>query len=46
MLDARGSQDYRIIPSYSGGRHQEDYGSKPARANSSQEPILKNPSQK
>jgi hypothetical protein len=32
-------------PSYSGGRDQEDHGSKPARANSSQAP-LKNRSQK
>jgi hypothetical protein len=30
-------------PSYSGGRDQEDHGSKPAWANSSQDPILKNP---
>jgi hypothetical protein len=28
-------------PSYSGGRDQEDRGSKPAGANSSQDPILK-----
>jgi hypothetical protein len=28
-------------PSYSGGRDQEDQGSKPARANSSQDPISK-----
>jgi hypothetical protein len=33
-------------PSYSGGRGQEDHCSKPAQANSSQNPILKNPSQK
>jgi hypothetical protein len=33
-------------PSYSGGRDQEDRGSKPARANSSQDPISKNLSQK
>jgi hypothetical protein len=33
-------------PSYSGGRDQEDRGSKPAQANSSRDPILKNPSQK
>jgi hypothetical protein len=32
-------------PSYSGGRDQEDHGSKPAQANSAQDPILKNPSQ-
>jgi hypothetical protein len=30
-------------PSYSGGRDQEDYGSKPAQANSSQDPISKKP---
>jgi hypothetical protein len=29
--------------SYSGGRDQEDHSSKPARANSSQDPILKKP---
>jgi hypothetical protein len=34
-------------PSYSGGRDQEDRGSKPVWANSSQDPILKKiPSQK
>jgi hypothetical protein len=33
-------------PSYSGGRDQEDRGSKPAWANSSQDPISKTPSQK
>jgi hypothetical protein len=34
-------------PSYSGGRDQEDQGSKPARGNSSgKNPIWKNPSQK
>jgi hypothetical protein len=33
-------------PSYSGGRDQEDPGLKPDRVNSSQDPILKNPSQK
>jgi hypothetical protein len=33
-------------PSYSGGRDQEDLSSKPTQANSSQDPILKNPSQK
>jgi hypothetical protein len=31
-------------PSYSGGRDQEDRCSKPAWANSSQDPTLKNPS--
>jgi hypothetical protein len=33
-------------PSYSGGRDQEDHGQKPAQADSSRDPILKNPSQK
>jgi hypothetical protein len=33
-------------PTYSGGRDQEDRSSKPAWANSSQDPILKNPTQK
>jgi hypothetical protein len=33
-------------PSYSGGRDQEDCSLKPAWANSSQDPISKNPSQK
>jgi hypothetical protein len=33
-------------PSYSGGRDQEDHGSKPAQAYSSQDPTSKNPSQK
>jgi hypothetical protein len=34
-------------PSHSGGRDQEDHGSKPAQRNSSSDPILeKNPSQK
>jgi hypothetical protein len=33
-------------PSYSGSRDQEDHGSKPAWANSSRDPISKNPSQK
>jgi hypothetical protein len=28
-------------PSYSGGKDQEDLGSKPAQANSSRDPILK-----
>jgi hypothetical protein len=30
-------------PSYSGGRDQEDRGSKPAWANNSRDPILKKP---
>jgi hypothetical protein len=33
-------------PSYSGGRDQQDPGSKTSQANSSRDPILKNPSQK
>jgi hypothetical protein len=33
-------------PSYSGGRDQDDQGSKPAQANSLKDPIAKNPSQK
>jgi hypothetical protein len=33
-------------PSSSGGRDQEDQGSKQAQASSSQDPILKNPTQK
>jgi hypothetical protein len=33
-------------PTYSGSRDQEDVGLKSARANSSQDPISKNPSQK
>jgi hypothetical protein len=32
--------------SYSGGRHLEDRGSKPARTDGLQDPISKNPSQK
>jgi hypothetical protein len=34
---------YACNPSYSGGRDQEDLGSKPARANSLGDPILKKP---
>jgi hypothetical protein len=30
-------------PSYSGGRDQEDCGSKPAQVNNSKDPILKKP---
>jgi hypothetical protein len=33
-------------PSYSGGRDQEDYGSKPVWANSLQDPISKIPNTK
>jgi hypothetical protein len=32
-------------PSFSGGRDQKDHGSKPAWANSLQDPLLKNSSQ-
>jgi hypothetical protein len=32
---------YACNPSYSGGREQEDHGSKPTWANSLQDPILK-----
>jgi hypothetical protein len=35
-----------VNPTDSGGRDQEDHGSKSTRANSSQDPVLKNPSQK
>jgi hypothetical protein len=41
-----GTVAHTCNPSYSGGRDQEDHGSKPAWVNSSQDPILKNPSQK
>jgi hypothetical protein len=34
---------YASNPSYSGGRDQEDHGSKPALANSLQDPLLKKP---
>jgi hypothetical protein len=37
---------HAYIPSYSGGRDQEDRGSKPARAISSQDPISKIPNTK
>jgi hypothetical protein len=37
---------YVCNPGDSGGRDQEDRGSKPAQANSSQDPISKNPTQK
>jgi hypothetical protein len=33
-------------PSYSGGRDQDDHGSNPAGANSSQDPTLKKPNTK
>jgi hypothetical protein len=38
--------DHTCNPSYSGGRDQEDQGSKPDRANSPREPISKNPHKK
>jgi hypothetical protein len=41
-----GASGSRYNPSYSGGRDQKDRSSKPARVNSSQDPISKNPSQK
>jgi hypothetical protein len=34
---------YACNPSYSGGRGQEDHGSKPVQANSLGDPILKKP---
>jgi hypothetical protein len=34
---------HACYPSYSGGRDQEDQGSKPAQGNSSCDPILKKP---
>jgi hypothetical protein len=37
---------YACNPSSSGGRDQEDCNAKSAQGNSSQDPILKNPSQK
>jgi hypothetical protein len=33
-------------PSLSGGRDQEDHGSKPAQANSAEDPVLKTPNTK
>jgi hypothetical protein len=47
MLKLRGKKKgqalmaYACNPSYSGGRDQEDYGLKPAWANSLQDPISK-----
>jgi hypothetical protein len=41
-----GASSHACNPSYSGGRGQEDHGSKPTWANSSRDPISKNPSQK
>jgi hypothetical protein len=37
---------YTYNPSYSGGSYQEDHGSKPAQANTSQDSSQKNSSQK
>jgi hypothetical protein len=37
---------YTCNPSYSGGRDQEDHSLRPAQANSSKDPISKNPAQK
>jgi hypothetical protein len=39
--EALGASDSWCNPSYSGGRDQEDQGSRPAWTNSSQDPILK-----
>jgi hypothetical protein len=41
-----GTVAHACDPHYSGGRDQEDGSSKPAQANSSPDPIWKNPSQK
>jgi hypothetical protein len=41
-----GKGAYACNPNYSGGRDQEDLGSKPAWANNSQDTISKNSSQK
>jgi hypothetical protein len=38
-----GGSAHTYNPSYSGGRAQEDHGSKPAQANSSCDPISKKP---
>jgi hypothetical protein len=42
--DSQALEVHTYNPSCSGGRDQEDRGSKPAWANSSRDPILKNPS--
>jgi hypothetical protein len=41
-----GAVAHTCDPSYSGGRDQEDWGSRPVQANSLQDPILKTLSQK
>jgi hypothetical protein len=41
-----GAKTHTCNLSYSGGRDQEDRGLNPAWANSSKDPVLKNPSQK
>jgi hypothetical protein len=41
-----GASAHACNPSYSGGKNQEDYGSKPAQTNSSQDPISKITQQK
>jgi hypothetical protein len=40
------NKNKQVLVAHSGGRDQEDHDSKPAQANSSQDPISKNPSQK
>jgi hypothetical protein len=42
-IEKLGAGGSRLYPSYSGGRDQEDCGSKPVQANSSQNPISKIP---
>jgi hypothetical protein len=46
LLKELGAVTHTCNPGYSGGRDQEDCSSKPAQANTSQDPISKNPSQK
>jgi hypothetical protein len=41
MKDSQALVAYTCNPSYSGGRDQEDHGSKPAWANCSRDPISK-----
>jgi hypothetical protein len=41
LFNSRVPVAHACNPSYSGGRDQEDHTSKPARANSLQDPILK-----
>jgi hypothetical protein len=40
-LNSQAPVAHTCNPSYPGGRDQEDHGSKPARANSSRDPISK-----